>query len=219
MVSQSLSLSVSNTYLNSLGSTIGSDTILTLQADSASIGGDLVATISDRGGTIGGNALLNFVVTHDITILGDAFWTILTKDAPDLGSPIGGTIDGNATLQLSAANLTAGSVFVNINNRNEGVSGPGGMIDSSANLTFNLSGNLTTQTDATFFILNGFDATTAVGGSGGTIVKMVFSNLTANNLRHRRCIGYFDRRRPAMQATLVAQSVAARALMCKRQPI
>ena len=39
------------------------------------------------------------------------------------------------------------------------------LADSSANLRINLSGNLTTQTDATFLITNGFVSVTPVSGS------------------------------------------------------
>ena len=53
-------------------SLIGGDATLLFHADSASIGGVLDVTISDSGGTIDGNALVNFGVTHDITVQDDA---------------------------------------------------------------------------------------------------------------------------------------------------
>ena len=170
--------------LNSNG-TIGSDATLLFHSDSASIGGNLSAIISDVGGTIDGNALLNFSVTHDISVQRDAVWQILTKDGP-LEGPTGGTIHGNATLLVSAANLTvpAGSLEVDILNQNSGVSGPGGTIDSSANITFNLSGNLTTQTDASFAIRNNYTASGpgGIGGIGGTIGQDAVVNINANSL-------------------------------------
>ena len=101
-------------------------------------------------------------------------------------SPIGGTIHGNAALLLSAANLTvpAGSLDVEILNQNSGVSGPGGTIDSSANIAFNLSGNLTTQTDASFAIRNNYAASGpgGIGGIGGTIGQDAVINVNANSL-------------------------------------
>jgi len=182
---------------NTAGSFIGGDATLLFHSDSASIGGILSVIFSDRGGTIDGNALLNFGVTHDMTVQGAdntnfqgesaATWQILTGSGPipGAGSPIGGTIHGNATLLLSATNLTvpAGSLEVDILNQNGGVAGSGGTIDSSANLTFNLSGNLTTQTDATFQIQNAYTGTTNPGGTaGGTIGQNAILNLSANDL-------------------------------------
>ena len=68
---ESLSLAVSSRYdNNTAGSSIDGDAILLFHSDSASIGGNLSVHISDRGGTIDGNALLNFSVTHDITVQG-----------------------------------------------------------------------------------------------------------------------------------------------------
>ena len=64
---------------------------LALSADSTDIGGNLNASIGDRGGTIDGNALLNFNVTQDITIQGDAAWQILNDSGTNMNaaSPIG----------------------------------------------------------------------------------------------------------------------------------
>src|SRR5205823_2687077 len=132
---------------------------LGFQADSASIGGGLSVFLSDRGGTIDGNAVLNFNITHDVTITGADIPNIsiasdieLLNDSGTTGveSPFGGTIHGDATLLVNAANftLTAGSLFVSINNKN------GGVIDSNATLSFNLTGDLTTQGSEEFAILN-----------------------------------------------------------------
>src|SRR5205814_323574 len=100
--------------------------------------------------------------THDVTVSGaDIPMLVVAADIELLNdsgvgggaeSPFGGTIHGDATLQVNAANFTlidaAGSSFVDINNRN------GGVIDSNATLSFNLSGNLSTQGSAEFDILN-----------------------------------------------------------------
>ena len=68
---ESLSLAISSRYdNNTAGSFIGGDATLLFHSDSASIGGILAVAISDRGGTIDGNALLNFSVTHDMTVQG-----------------------------------------------------------------------------------------------------------------------------------------------------
>jgi len=159
--SSSLSLFISNRYDNTLGSTIGGNATLGLSADSASIGGNLNAIISNRAGTIDGNALLSFATLHDFTIHGDASWEILV--GRDAISPVGGTIHGNATIQLSAANLSGNSLFVYLDNRD------GGRIDSAATIDFNLTGDVTTPGDASFEIANqrhpGFGGPT--GGSIG----------------------------------------------------
>jgi FecR-like protein len=196
----SLSLAISTRYDDTAGNTaqsfIGGDATLFFHSDSASIGGILSVFLSNRGGTIGGNALVNFNVTHDVTVSGvdipnvidAADIELLNDDGPpggDVVSPFGGTIHGNANLQLSAANLTvpAGSLFVDIRNNNAGVTGPGGTIDSSANLTFNLSGDLMTQANATFQIQNAFTGTSNPGGtSGGTIGQDAILNLQANSI-------------------------------------
>jgi hypothetical protein len=181
--SSSLSLYISNRYDNTLGSTIGGDATLALFAVSANIGGNLNAIISDRGGTIDGNALLNFSVTNDVTVQGDAAWQILNDSGTDMNaaSPIGGTIHGSANLLLSATNLTvtAGLLDVEIFNKNGGVPGSGGTIDSDANITFNLTGNLSAQSSAVFAIKNQLQPG---GTTGGAIGGDATIDVTAANI-------------------------------------
>ena len=192
--SQSLSLTISSRFdNNTAGSFIGGNATLLFHADSASIGGTLIGLISDRGGTIDGNALLNFSVRHDMTVQGPdttnlnaATWQILNDDGPPSGSanPFGGTIHGSATVQVSAANLTltAGSLEVDILNKNGGVVGAGGTIDSDANITFNLTGNLTTQGGALFGISNQLQPG---GTTGGTIGGDATISVGAANISMR----------------------------------
>ncbi|PYX05248.1 MAG: hypothetical protein DMG88_22100 [Acidobacteria bacterium] len=181
----SLSVALSTRYDgNPTGSFIGGDATLGFQADSASIGGGLSVFLSDRGGTINGNAVLNFNITHDVTITGADIPNIsiasdieLLNDSGTTGveSPFGGTIHGDATLLVNAANFTltnaAGSLFVDINNGN------GGVIDSNATLSFNLSGDLTTQSSADFDILNGQNqfSNGMPGGSIGSAATLTIS--------------------------------------------
>jgi hypothetical protein len=187
----SLSVAISSRYDDTSGNTqrpvIGGPATLNLHADSASIGGGLSVFVSNRGGTIGGNALLNFNVTHDVTVTGvdiPMFSTaadieLLNGSGSNVGSPFGGTIHGDATLQLSAANLTltnaAGSLFVSIDNRN------GGVIDSNATLSFNLTGNLTTQGGADIQILNNQNSFSN-GLPGGSIGSAATLNISAANI-------------------------------------
>jgi hypothetical protein len=188
----SLSVAISTRYDDTSGNTqksaIGGDATLNLHADSASIGGNLSVFVSNRGGTIGGNALLNFNTTNDVTVAGTdvpGFSTAadieLLNDSGTTGvqSPFGGTIHGDATLQVSAANFTltdpAGSLFADINNRN------GGVIDSNASLSFNLAGNLTTQGSAEFDILNSQNSNSN-GMPGGSIGAAATINFNAANV-------------------------------------
>lgn len=190
----SLSIAISTRYDDGGGNTsksfIGGDAALNFHADSASIGGNLFVFLSDRGGTIDGNALLNFNVTHDVTVTGVDVPMFSTAGDIELlndsgvgvgsaGSPFGGTIHGDATLQVSAANFTltdpAGSLFVAINNRN------GGLIDSNATLSFNLTGNLTTQGGAEFDIVNDQNQSSN-GMPGGSIGLAATLEISAANI-------------------------------------
>src|SRR5437763_6806928 len=85
----------------------------------------------------------------------------------------GGTIGGNATINLTAANVAANSLLAQIDNSN------GGSIGSGANVTLNVGGNLTTQGDATFQILNFDDGS---GSGPGTIGSDATVDVTANNI-------------------------------------
>ncbi len=188
----SLSVALSTRYDDTAGNTtrsfIGGDATLNFHADAASIGGNLSVFLSDRGGTIDGNALLNFNVTHGVTVTGTDIPMFSTAADIELlndsgvgvmsaGSPFGGTIHGDATLQVSATNLnvTAGSLFVAINNRN------GGLIDSNATLSFNLAGNLTTQASAEFDIINDQNQSSN-GMPGGSIGLAATLDISAANI-------------------------------------
>jgi hypothetical protein len=175
----SLTLDIASRYDDSHGNTarsaIGSAATLDFHASSASIGGILNVIISDRGGIIGGNALLNFNVTHGISAQGDATWQVLNDDGPNIASPIGGTIHGNANLQLSAANLSAGSSTVEILNKNSGVSGPGGTIDSDANITLNITGDLSTTQGSLFVRIANNNSGAGSGGVIGSGAKITLN--------------------------------------------
>ena len=135
----SVFLVISNRFDNTQGnpagaSTIDGDATLEVNAGSASIGGELRTDISNSGSTLNGNALLEFSITNNMTVQNEADLDIL-NDA-DGGTPNGGTIHGSATLQVSANDFTANALFAFIDNRR------GGVIDSDATITFNLTGNL-----------------------------------------------------------------------------
>jgi hypothetical protein len=98
------------------------------------------------GGTIHGNATLTLNIGGDLTIAGDgAIYIANQRNFQEQGSS-GGTIDSDATLNITTANFsTGGELDVYINNRNNGSgSGTGGSIGGNAAINLNLSGNLTT---------------------------------------------------------------------------
>ena len=142
------------------GGSINGDAIINigLGGDISAQGTGLFAISNDDagsgngGGTIGSNAMIN-VNAANISTGGPLSATI-----DNFG---GGTIGGNATINVTAANITANSLLAQIDNSN------GGSIGSGANVTLNVGGDLTTQGDATFQILN-FDLGSGPGRSART---------------------------------------------------
>ncbi|MGH7938856.1 MAG: beta strand repeat-containing protein, partial [Bryobacteraceae bacterium] len=155
-----------------LGSTIGGDAMVLITANSVNIGGNLAndffgignpsgTGISNSGSTLNGNAIYLWNILGDMTVQGDA--TLFVLNDANSSSPLGGTLHGTASVGVSAANLTAGSLLAMIDNRS------GGVIDSDASINFNISGNLTSPGDVTFEILN--DQRVGIGTGGGSIGK------------------------------------------------
>jgi len=179
---------------NTKPSAVGGDATVNVQADSASIGGLFDATLSDRGGSIGGNALLSFNTTHDTKLLGvdttigtasfeAAAFALLNDSGPPVNgadTPLGGNIQGDATLQISTANLSVpnGSLDVLINNQNRAVTG--GTIGGSAIVDISASA-ISVANDFGAEIQNGRgnDATGSGGGSIGTNAAL---NIVATSL-------------------------------------
>ena len=95
---------------------------------------------NSSAGQIGGNALINFGVSGDVNIAGDASFQILNN---------AGTIGGDTEINVNAANITADSLSVNIDNSNRGTVG------GSANISLATVGDFATSVgDATFTINN-----------------------------------------------------------------
>jgi hypothetical protein len=116
----------------------------------------LVANIDNRGGSIGGNASIDFVGSGSVNAQGNGIFQILNFNDGTSGP---GAIGGNAAMNVNAVNFTtAGFLYDAIDNSN------GGSIAGSANVNFNLTGDLNTGGDTNFQILN-YD-----GGSGGGII-------------------------------------------------
>ena len=143
------------------------------------------------GGTIHGSATLTLNIGGDLTIAGDASIEIENQRNSQSTVPRGGTIDSDATVNITAANFSVGGELdVDIRNRNNGIgSGTGGgSIGGNAVINLTLSGDLTTTgTDpnsggvpgnAYFYIANESD----VGGSGGFIGSDATINLQAGSI-------------------------------------
>ncbi len=191
--SESLSIAISSRYDDSFGNTqasaIGGNATLSLQANSAAIGGLLNFSVSDRGGSIAGNALLNFNITHGLTISGAdpmngsaGTFEIYNDSGPANGAntPLGGTIHGNATLQVSTGNLTlpAGSLDVIINNANRAMTG--GEIDGNAVVGVSAAAISINQDFST--LIQNQRGVSATGSTGGSIAGDAAINIAATGL-------------------------------------
>ena len=177
---------------SNVGSMIGSNVTLTLSAASVDIGGSLASPefgafsgISNVGSTIDGSATYTWDVSGNTTIHGDADFTIKNDGEHDEGDVVGGTIHGNALVRVTAGSFSANSMFADIENENVGV------IDSSATVTFNIAGNittlgnLTTPGDAIFEIFNDNN-----GGTGALTGGSIGSNATVNISAANLSIGH-----------------------------
>ena len=194
--------------LNDTGGMIGSDAMITVTAANISTLGALNAAIINSSGGSGGNivgtANINFNLTGNLQTVGDASFSILngggtiggdssigsadnhftlTGDLTASGdanflidNSSGGMIGGNTAINVDAANITANSLLAQINNTS-------GTIGGSANLAFNLSGQLATQGDTSFTINNsnggmiGVDAGMNVSAASISTVGSLFANI------------------------------------------
>src|SRR5204863_3605059 len=149
------SLSISNDS----GGMIGSHAVINLTANNFSIP-TLDTEIDNSGGTIGGSANLAFNLSGQLATQSDTSFTINNSN--------GGMIGVDAAMNVSAASIsTVGSLFANILNF------ASGNIVGGADLSLNLTGDLTTQGDALLTISN---------DTGGTIGSDAVINLTAANI-------------------------------------
>ena len=83
---------------NSSGGTIGGNTAINVDAANITAN-SLLAQINNTSGNIVGNANINFNLTGDLQTVGDASFSILNG---------GGTIGGDATINVNAANISIG---------------------------------------------------------------------------------------------------------------
>ncbi|MEO8044066.1 MAG: FecR domain-containing protein [Spartobacteria bacterium] len=153
------------------GGAIETDVLLSLTAGSLTSGDFLNTLIVNlNGGSIGGSATIGFGVSGDITVTTDALWQIINTSS--FGLPVS-VIGSEASLAVTAANLTAGSIFSQINNT------AGSEIGDNATLSFALTGAIASVGDATFRIVN-FD--NGAGNGGGSIGGDATVSLDAQSL-------------------------------------
>ena len=123
-------------------------------------------------GNIVGSANINFNLTGDLTTAGNA--TLLISNDPV------GTIGSDAVINVTANDIsTGGTLNAAIDNSS------GGTIGGIANLSFNLSGDLATQSDALFKIDNsnggmigadaGMNVSAANISTGGSLFARIFN--------------------------------------------
>src|SRR5205807_1842600 len=94
---------------------------------------------------------------------GTSFFTVANGNYMGFG---GGTIGGDAKINVDAANFSTGALIDDIYNYG------GASIGGNADISFNLTGDLTTQRNADFRIFNG----------GGTIGGNAMINATAASI-------------------------------------
>ena len=148
---------------NSSGGTIGGNTAINVDAANITAN-SLLAQINNTSGTIVGGADINLNLTGDLTTQGDALLTI--------SNDTGGMIGSDAMINVTAANIisTGGALNAAIVNSS---GGGGGNIVGSANINFNLTGDLQTVGDASFTITN---------SNGGMIGADAAMNVSAANI-------------------------------------
>ncbi len=176
-----IDFSVQNGGLSEFGATSGgvidNDVLLSLNAGGNVSSGDfLTALITNLdGGQIGGNATLVFGVVGDISIETDGLWQII--DVTSMGESTS-LIGSDASIAVTASNITGGSLFSQISNAG------GGTIGGNASVAFGATGAIDTSGAATFRIVN-FDDGNGYGGgtiNGDATVSIAAQSLSASTL-------------------------------------
>ncbi len=160
----------------------------------------LFAQIDNRdGAVIDSNAALTFDLTGSFAIPGtnpgdpdfdstvpgeaDLFVENQKRATSQDSATSGGTIGGNALIQLTASSVsTAGALDVEINNFSNGSGSTGGNISGNATISLNIVGGLTTPGDAFFDIENQNNGGTSGGIIGGDATITVDAVLLARIL-------------------------------------
>jgi hypothetical protein len=129
---------------------------------------NLTLELLNNGGEIGTGGIVSLAVAGYITTHGDAVFDIQNN---------GGIFGHNALMSIAAANISANSLLAQIDNRNGGVIGGGGIVH------MNIAGNANVANDATVAIYgsNGAAASAILinGGNynvGGTFLGFIDGN-------------------------------------------
>jgi FecR protein len=169
-----LSLVVSDRFLTAIGGTIGSDVTVSLTA--ASVSADFVnLAISARsGGQISGDVFVNLDVTGDLAAQNGVFFEIDNNDL--VGNGIGGTIDGDAIVNVSAASISSAASFISGEIFNYG----GGQIGGDALINFFISGDVNAPSDFGSLQLVISGGSGSLIGGDATIDANIGGNLNTN---------------------------------------
>ncbi len=128
-------------------SSIGSDAAIAFSSDSFSAGSLLTQIFSQDGASIGGAANLSFTVAGALSTTGNTTFRIVdSDDGQGLG---GGSISGDATINVNVGSLSAAALVARINSL-------GGTIGGDSDIVFGVTGALTTTGNATFEVLEAF---------------------------------------------------------------
>jgi hypothetical protein len=193
---ESLTLLISNRPDTAATSgVIGGNATISLTAASVSVGGILDAFISNRPGTIDGSALIHFQVSGDL--ISTEFTEFEIDNADDLSPPsgAGGTINSNATINVSAGNIstTGGSLDFFISNRGSSTLGTaGGMIGGDAAINVN-SGDISTDTADEFLV--------EIANQKGTIGGDAKMDVTAANISAGDIFAFINNRNTTSSGT------------------
>ena len=160
-----------NLVINNAQGSIGGGSSIDAHATGISTDDTFFAHILNETGQIGQGASVSVATTGAISVGSDAIFEIANP---------GGTIGGDATMNVNAANITTGAtLFASINNTG------GGSIGGNAVISMNVSGNTTVTTDATIQIYGSDGAASAAininGGNydvGGTFFNVIDGNGT-----------------------------------------
>lgn len=160
---------------NSEGGHIGQAAKISLDAGSLSIGGFLTALINNRdAGSIGSSAQVLLNVSGALTTGGDATIGITNRN----DGAGGGTINGDATVNVQANSVAIGGYLASF------VSANGGQINGKGSLLFNVTGDITSGTGTEFDVqsnaFNGDDGPLTPGViTSDAILSVTAADLTS----------------------------------------
>jgi len=142
-------------FMETGGGTIGGDARVNVSASNLSTGALFDDIYNYGGASIGRDAIISLNVSNSFTATGNAEFAIFSS---------GGTITRDASINVTAGNISAPSLTAEIDN-----SSPG-QIGSTAAINFNISGAGTIANSATFEIFgsNGVAKGAAINFNGGS---------------------------------------------------